>query len=379
MQVLGEELKKPLGISKHAERFTCPLSFCINPYGGCTNECPYCFAKFIQTKRKQWHIRPGNVAYVRQLFSEALDGNHKSAIHKMIKRRTPIRMASITDPFMHAELDYRVTYQILQILAEYNYPVLINTKGSMMTDRRYMELFEEMPVIIQFSFSTDEDFLAAKLEPGAPAPSERMKALKACSEAGIITQMRFSPILPILSDEPERLLKWGSDSGAKDVIFEFLRMPVAEEPRQWVNDALGFDYLELLRESGFAMESKAYWWRAKKPFIYEEYARYQDLAGIYGLNSYVCSEGRPEMNKWGCCCGTDRYKGFENPMRWATAMNGHKIGDQPISFEDYIKGTECPYENEFKRRWNSGALVNAIDGMYFEYFSKTYARMVGNG
>jgi DNA repair photolyase len=60
-------------------------------------------------------------------------------------------------------------------------------------------------VFITFSFSTTDDELAFRLEPGAPAPTERLDAMKTLAEQGFQTGASLMPLLPFVTDTSEAL------------------------------------------------------------------------------------------------------------------------------------------------------------------------------
>ena len=67
-----------------------------------------------------------------------------------------------------------------------------------------------------------------KIETRAPSPQKRLDALKTLSEQGILTQIRYSPIIPKFDDDAEEVFRQAADCGATDVITEYLRLaPVA--------------------------------------------------------------------------------------------------------------------------------------------------------
>jgi DNA repair photolyase len=65
-----------------------------------------------------------------------------------------------------------------------------------------------------FTITTADDDLAAKIEPGAPSPSARFRAMDQLAQAGILTGVIMMPILPFLEDSPDNISKIISQSKA---------------------------------------------------------------------------------------------------------------------------------------------------------------------
>ena len=68
--------------------------------------------------------------------------------------------------------------------------------------------------------ATLSDDTARVFEPGAPAPSERLRALKRLRDEGFIAGIAFMPILPFISDsELEEMVKKAKEIDASYVFF----------------------------------------------------------------------------------------------------------------------------------------------------------------
>jgi DNA repair photolyase len=81
--------------------------------------------------------------------------------------------------------------------------------------------------IISFSISTLDEKLAKILEPGAPAPRERLETMKKCREEGFLTGVCYIPTLPFISDAEEQLdemIKTAKDYGADYVLVGALTL-----------------------------------------------------------------------------------------------------------------------------------------------------------
>jgi DNA repair photolyase len=77
---------------------------------------------------------------------------------------------------------------------------------------------------VSFTITTADDQLAKKLEPGAPLPSARFRAMKILAENGILTGVTMMPILPFIEDNEEnirQIVAQAKEHGAAYVLPSF--------------------------------------------------------------------------------------------------------------------------------------------------------------
>ena len=67
------------------------------------------------------------------------------------------------------------------------------------------------------TITTDNDDIAAVIEPNAPKPTERLKTVEALTRAGIAVLVRIDPIIPYVNDNPAELITKIADLGVKQV------------------------------------------------------------------------------------------------------------------------------------------------------------------
>jgi DNA repair photolyase len=76
---------------------------------------------------------------------------------------------------------------------------------------------------VGFTITTLDEKLREVFEPGAPAISDRLNALRELSAAGIRTWVFFGPVLPAFSDNPRiigEMLDVFRDCGAQSVLVD---------------------------------------------------------------------------------------------------------------------------------------------------------------
>ncbi len=168
------------------------LSYNMNLYRGCEHQCIYC-----DTRSECYQIADfENEVLVKVNGVELL----KRALPRKQWVGT-IGFGSMNDPYTHAESRYGLTGQALEVIAEQGWPVHIITKSDLvLKDLALLQRIKNTWAQVSFSIATTDDDLASKIEPGAPAPSRRLKAMQTLAEAGIYTGLVMMPMLPYITD-----------------------------------------------------------------------------------------------------------------------------------------------------------------------------------
>ncbi len=203
-----------------------PFDQSINPYRGCEHGCIYCFAR---PSHAYLGFSPG-LDFETQLLAkpEAARLLRKELSKKSYRCRV-IAMGTNTDPYQPVERRYRITRQILEILAECHHPISFTTKSSLierdldilgpMASRNLVRVFISLPTL-----NLD---LARKLEPRASIPQRRLKTIERLTEAGIPTGVLTAPIIPTLNDmEMETILKETAKRGVLWAGYQIVRLPL---------------------------------------------------------------------------------------------------------------------------------------------------------
>ncbi len=214
----------------------------INPYIGCAFGCAYCYARYTHryvmeraaTDDKMTDVLgdaynklPPWLAFERNIFvkknaPEVLRKTLRSGSDKHLRllEGETIVIGTATDPYQPAERRFRVTRGILETLAEHpGLSVTIITKSPLVT--RDIDVLSRINRIsdlsIHISLITLDRDLARRIEPRAPTPESRVRALARLREAGIEAGINCMPVLPGITDNPsdlEALVKRVSEAGA---------------------------------------------------------------------------------------------------------------------------------------------------------------------
>ena len=167
----------------------------MNLYRGCCHGCIYC-----DSRSACYHIE--DFGRVRPK-ADAL-----AIVRDDLRRKTRagvVATGAMSDPYNPLERQLCLTRHALELLAAFGFGVAIDTKSGLVA--RDCDVLTEvaaaMPVLVKFSFSTWDDALAARLEPGAPPPSARFAAMERLAREGLYTGAVLMPVLPGLTDTRE--------------------------------------------------------------------------------------------------------------------------------------------------------------------------------
>jgi DNA repair photolyase len=171
--------------------------YCINPYVGCMIGCIYCYADYYTRKFSKHQEEWGSYVDVKINAPEVL----LKEITK--KKKGVIYISPLTDAYQPIEAKYKITRKILEILARYDWPVVIQTKSSLvLRDLDILKKFSNIKV--GFTIISLDEKITIKFEKMSSPPRERINALKTLKENGIKTFVFIGPILPFTKFEDIR-------------------------------------------------------------------------------------------------------------------------------------------------------------------------------
>jgi DNA repair photolyase len=155
---------------------------------------------------------------------------HGSDRHLNLLKGEAIVIGTATDPYQPAERKFRVTRRVLEVLAEHpGLRVVVISKSPLIT--RDIDVLTRIArhseLSIHISLITLDRELARRLEPRAPTPEARVRALGRLRAAGIEAGINCMPVLPGITDEPralEALIRRVAEAGATYVAGCALRL-----------------------------------------------------------------------------------------------------------------------------------------------------------
>lgn len=213
-----------------------PFSHSINPYRGCEHGCVYCYARPTHA----FHDLSPGLDFESELFAKPdAAALLRAELGKKGYKATAIALGTNTDPYQPIEGQWRITRQILELLAETDHAVTITTKSDRVL--RDIDILAPMAakgiVAVAISVTSLDPAIHRTLEPRAPRPEKRLAAIRALSEAGIPMHVNVAPIIPGVTDhEIEVILEAARDAGVKTASFIPIRLPHEVAPlfRDWL-------------------------------------------------------------------------------------------------------------------------------------------------
>lgn len=200
----------------------CYYGLQIDSYAeGCFHDCEYCWAKSDLSKVDKWNNPmplPIDITEFWELFYIVFETNQEHPLRDILVKKTPLRIGSLSDPFMAMDKKYGITLELIRLLNYYKYPTVFLTRSHHVVEERYLELLDPDIFSVQMSMPSLNESFVKVLEPGAPAPLKRLEALKVLTENNIWCTVRLNPLFPIY---PDGVLSRNLKSDIKTGFFEF--------------------------------------------------------------------------------------------------------------------------------------------------------------
>lgn len=269
-----------------SELCTCPQKYSLNPYTGCAHGCLYCYAS----------------SYIKDFFHLREKKNLIESLKREIKKipeKSLISLCNTSDPYPPIEKIKKITRKCLELFKEHHMRVIIITKSDIVL--RDMDLLREMPACVTFTVTTFKYYRT--LEPNAPSPLERLKAVERLSKEGILTGLRLDPIIPLLNEEEiEAILKEAKNCGVRHITASTFK------PRwdSWRRFSMVFSEIaekikSLYFREGIKISNSLYLSESlRKDLMF----KIRKICDSLSLTFSSCREGFPELNSAASCDGS---------------------------------------------------------------------------
>jgi DNA repair photolyase len=156
-------------------------------------------------------------------------------IEQELKRIDPARqigLGTATDPYQPIERKARITRSLLEVFARQKGRRLgIVTKSTLIVRDTDLlcEIARRNRLVVHITITTPDAALARKLEPRAPRPDLRFATVRRLREAGIVTGILCSPLLPGITDSEKAINGMARRAAAVDASF-FAANPLFLKP-----------------------------------------------------------------------------------------------------------------------------------------------------
>lgn len=261
---------------------TCPPKLTFNPYTGCDHACVYCYAS----------------SYIPKFFDCRPKKNLISRLKKEVVKLKGeiISISNSSDPYPNLEAETGLTRKCLEILSRQNCRIQIITKSDLVV--RDVDLLRKVPSMVSLTITTDNDVTARVIEPNAPLPSKRLKAVEKLVEEDVPVSVRIDPVIPFVNDNSEKLVETLASLGVKHVTASTYKV----KPDNWQRLSLALPKIaEKLRplyfEKGERIGGYVYLPRDLRVKLLREI---RILAKRRGLKFGTCREGLTFLNTATC-------------------------------------------------------------------------------
>ena len=206
------------------------FDYSVNCYRGCTHACSYCFSR---PTHEYLGFGAGTDFETRIVAKVRAPELLREEFMRPSWRGETVVFSFTSDPYLLLEANYKLTRRCLEVCLEFRNPVGVVTKSALV--RRDLDLLSalarEAEANVFFSIPFDDDRTARALEPFAPSPAARFRAMAELAAAGIPVGLAIAPVIPGLSDtDIPSLLKRAKEAGATEAFINILRLPGSVAP-----------------------------------------------------------------------------------------------------------------------------------------------------
>ncbi|HVF57203.1 MAG TPA: PA0069 family radical SAM protein [Pyrinomonadaceae bacterium] len=206
------------------------FDYSVNCYRGCTHACSYCFSRPTHEYLGYGAGTDFETKIVAKVRAPEL---LRAELMRPSWRGDVLMLSFTSDPYLPLESHYKLTRRCLEVCLEFRNPVGIVTKSALV--RRDVDvlaaLAREAEASVYFTVPFYDYETARALEPFAPSPDARFRAMEELAKAGITVGIGIAPIILSLNDAHiPQLLKRAREAGARSAFMTMLRLPGSVAP-----------------------------------------------------------------------------------------------------------------------------------------------------
>lgn len=199
----------------------------MNLYRGCHHGCIYC-----DSRSECYHNDDFDTVKVKERVLDILQKELSSKRFKGV-----VGIGAMSDTYNSFEKNLEITRGALKLIKNNRFGVSLETKSDLVV--RDIDLFQEInqynDVIIKLTITTADDELSRKIEPHVCVSSQRFKAMKKLSDAGIFTGVLLHPVLPFITDSEDNIIqivRLAYENGAK-FIHAYFGVTLRDRQREY--------------------------------------------------------------------------------------------------------------------------------------------------
>ncbi|PYS53073.1 MAG: radical SAM protein [Acidobacteria bacterium] len=200
------------------------FDYSVNCYRGCAHACTYCFSR----PTHEYLGYGAGTDFERKIVVKVKAPELlRAEFMRPSWRGDPLVFSFTSDPYVPLEAHYKLTRRCLEVCQEFRNPASIVTKSALI--RRDLDVLvglkREASVSVFFTIPFADYETARAVEPFAPSPDARFRAMKELADAGIEVGIGIAPVIPGLSTDIPELLKRARECGARQAFMTMLRLP----------------------------------------------------------------------------------------------------------------------------------------------------------
>ena len=336
---------------RHFSTVTSQLYFCSSPirldsYNRCQFGCLYCFSRKRGLANAVDGLKQANPLAFRQRLERVNRGVIRSGFDEFLAQRIPIQLGGMQDPFSPMEIDRRVTLELMSILADFNYPTLISTKGSLLLEPKYISKLQEMNVLVRLSAAGVSEKYRSSVDVGCSPFEETLRKITALRYAGLPCSLRIQPVIPGFENSALEMASRAVAAGVSHISFEYLKLGTESLKKDTTRlaRAVNTNVWRKMKAKGVTRLGRDYTLtkQSKSDFVFKAKKECKALKVYFGAGDTEfihLSDGN------GCCNGSSLF--LKNSKQFLSnyvgAVSDKKFGD--LIFFDHLKKQWYPKGN----------------------------------
>jgi len=319
--------------------YFCSMPIRVDSYNRCQFGCTYCFSRRRAQNTSLHNAKTADPGVLRRRLKRAQEGPIVSALDEFLANRIPIQLGGMHDPFTPAERHYKISFDLLRTLSEFNYPTAISTKGALVIEPAYTTILKNGPFFVRFSASGVRETYRKSVDYKCDSFDRTLHKIEKLSAQNIPTSLRIQPVIPSFEDDALQMATRAADAGAKHISFEYLKIP-SESRDELINSlclATGVDVSRLIETGAYQRVGYDYALRSelKISFVADAEATCRKAGVRFGAGD---TEFIHKSDGAGCCGSPDLF--LQDTKPFVSNLTGaikHRECDDRLFFSDFKK------------------------------------------
>jgi DNA repair photolyase len=381
---MGNDNNYRYSLSLTSQFCFCGIPFRLDTSPNCFFKCSYCFSNDFKGR----HVSRNNILdvdrfrnYLGKVFAKKITGLKS----ELLLRRMPIHFGGVSDPFSNPKIS-RKSREVLSVLADYNYPVLLSTKNAteLIKPEMISVLKRNKKVGVQISIPSPKEEFCSIIEPRVPSPKKRIRCIEELSKEGVHCICRIQPLfVPEISIVEKKLIPMLAKAKCKHVVVEHLKLPIRKgrAPLDRALKEIGWDAYDYYKSNGGISVARE--WLLPSEVKLNNLQSLVASIRKHGMTYGAADYGLNHLGDTGCCCGIDALPGFNFWLRGNIPYVIKKSRTGMIRFAELEKKwhpdssikmvinshcrsvfERCDMLNYLKNKWNNPGTVNAPDSFW---------------